>query len=353
MEHIVQLCFWTITFQIQLDVRFLTTPHKNNIRFAFFYCSEIKGKITWTAQLWISRSLQVYDDEGLLACCALSETHIQTAGRGPRPLPRHDSQPGQSSSPHHTRKKHNCVFLKWMIDFFFSSFFTYRSIWSCQCLWTNIPPATRTPAAPPAPRARTLSSPTTLELRSPACQNSLPTPTGQPLRNADTSSPFRQTLTFPPLPASWGWTLPHLPRDEAKKKTLVLCEKRSLETPRRTCWITWTEECSRFPVLGGDDVYGALCINGSGSLSRCQKKKRADSHSSPHLGIPRVRRIERTDDDYVRFFFVMLFLFPSMVVSSVVKDNILLFRPNPENILPRDMQHRDPLHHSLSSCKYS
>lgn len=105
-----------------------------------------------------------------------------------------------------------------MIDFFFSSFFTYRSIWSCQCLWTNIPPATRTPAAPPAPRARTLSSPTTLELRSPACQNSLPTPTGQPLRNADTSSPFRQTLTFPPLPASWGWTLPHLPRDEAKKK---------------------------------------------------------------------------------------------------------------------------------------
>lgn len=93
----------------------------------------------------------------------------------------------------------------------------YRSIWSCLCLWTNTPPATPTPAAPPAPPARTPSSPTTLEPRSPACQSSPPTPTGQPLRNADTSSPFRQTLTFPPLPASWGWTLPHIPRDEAKK----------------------------------------------------------------------------------------------------------------------------------------
>lgn len=174
----------------------------------------------------ISWSLQVYDDEGLLACCALSETHIQTAGRGLRSLPGHDIQPGQSFSPHHIRRSRN-VFFESEMNIFPPPFVAYRSIWSCQCLWTSIPPATRIPAAPPVPRARTRSSPTMLELRSPACQSSLPTPTGQPLRNADTSSPFRQTLTFPLLPASWGWTVPHIPRDEAKK-TLVLCEKGAL-----------------------------------------------------------------------------------------------------------------------------
>lgn len=95
----------------------------------------------------------------------------------------------------------------------FLPFVAYRSIWSCQCPWTNIPPATQTPEAPPAPQARTRSSLTMPELRSPACQSSLPTPTGQPLRNADSSSPFRQTSIFPPLPASWGWTLsPHSQR---------------------------------------------------------------------------------------------------------------------------------------------
>ncbi|KAF3851020.1 hypothetical protein F7725_012792 [Dissostichus mawsoni] len=59
------------------------------------------------------------------------------------------------------------------------------------------------------------------------------------------------------------------------KKNSVLCEKGARrETPSRTCWITRTEECSRFPGLGGDDVYGALRINGTGSLSQCQEEKK-------------------------------------------------------------------------------
>ena len=137
--------------------------------------------------LWCSESLQVHDDEGLLARCALSETHIQTAGRGSRSLPGHDVQSGRFSSPHMQRLSRNVCFWKQNIDIPFS-FCAYRSIWSSRCLWTNTPPATPTPAAPPVPPARTLSSPTTLEPRSRACQSFLPTPTGQPSRNADTSS---------------------------------------------------------------------------------------------------------------------------------------------------------------------
>lgn len=58
-----------------------------------------------------SRSLQVYDDEGLLACCALSQTHIQTAGGGFGSLSGHDIQPGEFC-PHHTRKKQKCIIWK-------------------------------------------------------------------------------------------------------------------------------------------------------------------------------------------------------------------------------------------------
>lgn len=159
--------------------------------------------------------MQVYDDEGLLACCALSETHIQTAGGGFGSLPGHDIQPGEFC-PHHTRNKRKCSIWKWNADVL-PSLCAYRSIWSCQCRLTSTHRATRTPAAQPAPLARTQSSPTMLEPRSPACQSSLPTPMEQLLRNADTSISFRQTLIFPPLLASWGWTLPHIPRDEANK----------------------------------------------------------------------------------------------------------------------------------------
>lgn len=121
-----------------------------------------------------------------------------------------------------------------------------RSTWSCPCPWTSTPPATPTPAAPPAPLARTLSSPTMPALRSPACQSSPPTLTGQPSRNADTSS-LLQT-TFPLLPASRGRTHRHIPRDEAKDAAAL--RRQSSETnPCRTRRITWTEECSRFPVL--------------------------------------------------------------------------------------------------------
>lgn len=127
------------------------------------------------------------------------------------------------------------------IFFFFSSSYC-RSIWSFQYLWTNIRPATRTPGAPPARLERTLFSRMMPEWRSHACPSSLLTPMGQPSRNADTSCSFRPTLTLSPLPASRGWTPPHIPRDEAKKKRnnyfinfffflnpLVLC----VEGPRR------------------------------------------------------------------------------------------------------------------------
>lgn len=168
----------------------------------------------------------------------------------------HDIQPGEPSSPHHTRSI--CQYPAVSLCFLFISlpFCAYRSIWSSRCLWTNIPPTTLTPAAPPAPPVRTLSSPTTLALRSPACQSSLPTLMGQPQRNADTSSPFRQTLTFAPLPASWGWTLPHIPRDEAKKnKTLLLCEKEAWRHLVELVGSHGAKSATIIPVLGGDDFF--------------------------------------------------------------------------------------------------
>lgn len=269
-----------------------------------------KGWIIWTAQLWITWSLQVYDDEGLLACCALSKTHIQTAGRGPRSLPGHDIQPGQSSSHHYTRKKQKCLcFLEVKCWFNLCHLLrvAYRSIWSCQCLWTNIPPATRTPAAPPAPLERTLSSPMMLEPRSPACQSSLPTPTGQPLRNADTSSPFRQARAVPPLPASWGWTFPHIPRDEAKKKqnkTLVLWEKgawRHLAELVGSHGLK-SEAVSRFLVVAV--FMGHFVLTGVAVRHSVRKNKEHNPALLSTLGIPQVMKIKRTDCDYVRGCFI-------------------------------------------------
>lgn len=106
-----------------------------------------------------------------------------------------------------------------LIFFIFFSPPSYcRSIWSFQYLWTNIRPATRTPGALPARLERTRFSRMMPEWRSHACPSSLLTPMGQPSRNADTSCSFRPTLTLSPLPASRGWTPPHIPRDEAKKK---------------------------------------------------------------------------------------------------------------------------------------
>lgn len=220
-----------------------------------------------------------------------------------------------------------------MLHVLISPFVACRSIWSCQCLWTNIPPATRTPAAPPAPRARTLSSPTMLELRSPACQSSLPTPTGQPLRNADTSSPFRQTLTFPSLPASWGWTFPHIPRDEAKK-TLVKRRKelrghlveldgsRGLKSAAVSQFLVVTMFMGHFVLTGV-----AVC-HGLGEKSRLPlfSPLWALDGSGESKGLTVI----------MSGFCLFCCFFPSMVVSSVVRDYILPFRPNPENILPRD-----------------
>ena len=47
-------------------------------------------------------SPQVPYDERLLACCSYLQTHIQTAGRRPRPHPVHDIQPGDHAGPTHT-----------------------------------------------------------------------------------------------------------------------------------------------------------------------------------------------------------------------------------------------------------
>lgn len=138
-------------------------------------------------------------------------------------------------------------------------FFLDRSTWSCRCLWTNIPRATRTPAAPPARRARTRSSPTTPEPRSPACQSSPPTPTGQPLRNADTSSPYRRTLDIPSAPCPHGVGLfPPLPPSFPEMKLKDGGEKGARRTPGRTRGVTRTDVRSRFP--GFLVVYGALCF---------------------------------------------------------------------------------------------
>ena len=40
---------------------------------------------------------QVHDDEGLLACGALPEAHLQAAGGGSGPHPGHDGQPGEET----------------------------------------------------------------------------------------------------------------------------------------------------------------------------------------------------------------------------------------------------------------
>lgn len=82
------------------------------------------------------------------------------------------------------------------------SFIFCRSTWSCRCLLSSPTP---TPAAPPAPPVRTRSSPMTPVLTSPACQSSLPTQTGLPSRNADTSPP--PNAPPPLLSAPWAWTL--------------------------------------------------------------------------------------------------------------------------------------------------
>lgn len=151
-----------------------------------------------------------------------------------------------------------------------TSAFPFRSISSCRSLWINIPRATRTPAAPPAPPARTRSSPMTPEPMSPACQSSLPTPTGRPLRNADTSTPFRQTLDIPAAPCSRGVRLPP-PRFQRRSQTPPVRGECG-DTLRR---VTWTEGYSCFLLLGGGGVgvYGALCFNG-----RCR------GDSSLHFG---------------------------------------------------------------------
>lgn len=171
---------------------------------------------------------------------------------------------------------------------FFSPLCAFRSIWSSQCLWTNIPPATPTPAAPPVPLARTLSSPTTPEPKSPACQSSLPTPTGQPLRNADTSS----------LHSDKHWhflrSLPHgaghfpifpemkLKKKVRKKNTGALWE-RSLETPCRACGSTWTDVSSGVP-----SSRWWRCLWGTLYKREWQfvtvSETRADSSSSLHFG---------------------------------------------------------------------
>lgn len=184
--------------------------------------------------------------------------------------------------------------------YFFSSLGASRSIWSSQCLWTNIPPATPTPAAPPVPLARTLSSPMMPELKSPVCQSFLPTPTGQPLRNADTSSLHsdKHWHFLCSLPHGAGH-FPIFPEMKLKKKkrrkernkkqnTGALWE-RSLETLCRTCRITWTEECSGVP-----GSWWWRCLWGTLYKQEWQfvtvSETRADSSSSLHVGHSMGRR---------------------------------------------------------------
>lgn len=59
----------------------------------------------------------------------------------------------------------------WVLHLFVSAF---RSTWTCQCLWTNTPPASLTPAAPPAPPERIPSSLTSPCRRNPACPDTQP-----------------------------------------------------------------------------------------------------------------------------------------------------------------------------------
>lgn len=59
----------------------------------------------------------------------------------------------------------------WVFHLFVSAF---RSTWTCQCPWTNTPPVSLTPAAPPAPPERIPSSLTSPCPRNPACPDTRP-----------------------------------------------------------------------------------------------------------------------------------------------------------------------------------
>lgn len=52
-----------------------------------------------TPSPFLSLSVQIYDDEGLLARCTISETYLQTACGRPGSHALNDVEPGESSLP--------------------------------------------------------------------------------------------------------------------------------------------------------------------------------------------------------------------------------------------------------------
>lgn len=185
-----------------------------------------------------------------------------------------------------------------------------RFTWSSPSLWTNIRPATRRRGAPPAPPARTLFSLTTPERRSPAYPNSLPTPTGQPLRNVDTSHSLTDTdsSSAPCLMGlDFAFHPAYIPRDEAKNiksnnnVTLNPLRERSSET-----------------VLDQWDCRLQLVMS-NGDFSQ----KTNGLNFSLHFGHSTVRSGEWDGLIKSWVFFCFLFFFLLKVI-------ILLFGPNPE-----------------------
>lgn len=227
-----------------------------------------------------------------------------------------------------------------------------RSIWSFQYLWTNIRPATRTPGAPPARLERTRFSRMMPEWRSHACPSSLLTPMGQPSRNADTSCSFRPTLTLSPLPASRGWTPPHIPRDEAKKK-------RNKFFFFKTHWCFAEREFgdTLLNLLGSHELQIAaishflLVTVFMSTLYYWLTAPEKRLTFLITLGILKSgRRIEGTD--YVGVLYVWVYLFVNVCLIRGEGQHSA-FQTKSEKMLQRDVQHRGPLHHSLSSCTYS
>lgn len=131
---------------------------------------------------------------------------------------------------------------------------------------------------------------------------------------------------------------PYIPRDEAKKHW---CSVRKELGGHLGELVGSHGHGSRAAVSRFSAVtmfMGHFVLTGVAVCHGVRKKKTPTLLST--LGIPRVRRIERTDCDYVRFSVCFVFVFPFVVVSSET-ENILLFRPNPEETQPRDVQHHE------------
>uniref|UniRef100_A0A3Q3KZU9 Fibroblast growth factor receptor n=1 Tax=Mastacembelus armatus TaxID=205130 RepID=A0A3Q3KZU9_9TELE len=134
-------------------------------------------------------------------------------------------------------------------------------------------------------------------------------------------------------------------RDEAKKKNkkkkLVLCEKGAWRHLVELVGSRGLKSAAVFQFLAVTMFMGHFVLTGVAVCHSVTKEQILLSTS----GIPRFRRIERTDCDSVSFF---CFPLHDHFISSEGLNSAFQTKT-----LPRDIQHCGPLHNSCCFCKYS